>query len=213
MAPFTTHRGHMYRQKDGVAMGSPLGVLFANFYMGTVEERVFERIQRPKKNACYIDDVFVQADGEEEVEALRQAFQQCSVLNYAVEFSTDDWLPFLDVMVTKMERNLKTSVYTKSNNLGLCLNGDSECPARFKTTTVRTFIRRALSHCSTWQDTNKEFERAAQMLVNNNSSTRKSELAWRNGIAVTAHNLPPKKTSRYISRPVCIPSTMRTRAP
>ncbi|XP_068235641.1 uncharacterized protein [Palaemon carinicauda] len=40
-APFTTHRGHMYLQKDGVAMGSPLGVLFANFYVGVVEERVF----------------------------------------------------------------------------------------------------------------------------------------------------------------------------
>ncbi|XP_068224640.1 uncharacterized protein [Palaemon carinicauda] len=26
-APFTTHRGHMYLQKDGMAMGSPFGVL------------------------------------------------------------------------------------------------------------------------------------------------------------------------------------------
>ncbi|XP_064114082.1 uncharacterized protein LOC135220655 [Macrobrachium nipponense] len=30
-APFTTHRGQRHRQKDGVAMGSHLGVLFANF--------------------------------------------------------------------------------------------------------------------------------------------------------------------------------------
>ncbi|XP_064107999.1 uncharacterized protein LOC135216554 [Macrobrachium nipponense] len=42
-APFTTHGGQMFIQKDGVAMGSPLGVLFANFYMGTVEERVFSQ--------------------------------------------------------------------------------------------------------------------------------------------------------------------------
>ncbi|XP_064089219.1 uncharacterized protein LOC135203418 [Macrobrachium nipponense] len=35
-APFSTHRGQMFCQKDGVAMGSPLGVLFANFYMGAV---------------------------------------------------------------------------------------------------------------------------------------------------------------------------------
>ena len=40
-APFTTHKGELYTQIDGVAMGSPLGVLFANFYMGTIEERIF----------------------------------------------------------------------------------------------------------------------------------------------------------------------------
>ena len=36
-APFITHRGEMYTQVDGVAMESPLGVLFADFYMGVVE--------------------------------------------------------------------------------------------------------------------------------------------------------------------------------
>ncbi|XP_064078444.1 uncharacterized protein LOC135195863 [Macrobrachium nipponense] len=64
-APFSTHRGQMFHQKDGVAMGSPLGILFANFYMGTVEVRVFGQIQRPRKYARYIDDIFVQADDEE----------------------------------------------------------------------------------------------------------------------------------------------------
>ena len=31
----------MYVQRDGIAMGSPLGPLFANFYMGSIEEKVF----------------------------------------------------------------------------------------------------------------------------------------------------------------------------
>ena len=35
--PFLTHRDELYVQRDGIAMGSPLGVLFSNFYMGTVE--------------------------------------------------------------------------------------------------------------------------------------------------------------------------------
>ncbi|XP_066959032.1 uncharacterized protein [Macrobrachium rosenbergii] len=181
--------GDLY--EAGIAMGPPLGILLANFYMGTVEECVFERVQQPKKCARYIDDdVFVQADSEEEVEALCQAFQQCSVLNYTVEFSTDERLPFLDVMVTKTERNLKTSVYTKSTNLGLCLNGDSECPARFKNTMVRTFIRRALSHCSTWQDTNKEFERAAQMLYREDESSMKK---------IVMENITPTEDNKRIN--------------
>ncbi|XP_066943499.1 uncharacterized protein [Macrobrachium rosenbergii] len=41
-APFTSHRGKLFLQVDGVALGSPLGVLFANTYMATVEERTFQ---------------------------------------------------------------------------------------------------------------------------------------------------------------------------
>ncbi|XP_064110230.1 uncharacterized protein LOC135218015 [Macrobrachium nipponense] len=166
-APFSTYKGQMFRQKDGVAMGFPLGVLFANFYMGTMEERVFSNIRKPRKNARYIDDIFVQVENEEEVEAVRRMFQQCSSLNYTVKFSNEGQLPFLDVLVSKTDDGLKTLVYTKKTNIGLCLNGDSECHAQFKNTIVRAYIRRALTHCSSWQDTHKELDRVTQVLVNN----------------------------------------------
>ena len=46
-APFIDHRGQMYHQCDGVAIGSPLDVVFANFYMGVVEECVFSQLSVP----------------------------------------------------------------------------------------------------------------------------------------------------------------------
>ena len=46
-SPFYGPHGDLFVQRDGVAMGSPLGVLYANMYMGTVEERVFSDIPRP----------------------------------------------------------------------------------------------------------------------------------------------------------------------
>lgn len=42
MAPFTTTWGDMYTQIDGVATGVPLGVLFANFCMGILEDIIFK---------------------------------------------------------------------------------------------------------------------------------------------------------------------------
>ena len=39
-APFRSPRGALFYQTDGVAMGSPLGVLFAQAYMGWVENKV-----------------------------------------------------------------------------------------------------------------------------------------------------------------------------
>ena len=64
-APFRTHRNELYVQKDGVAMGSPLGVLFANFYMGVVEERVFNGSEPPNMYMRYIDDTFVVVESQE----------------------------------------------------------------------------------------------------------------------------------------------------
>ena len=54
-APFTCPRGKMYCQVDGVAMGSPLGVLFANFFMGTIEATVLQQ-NRPSIYCRYTDD-------------------------------------------------------------------------------------------------------------------------------------------------------------
>ncbi|XP_066957074.1 uncharacterized protein [Macrobrachium rosenbergii] len=85
-APFSNHRGHMYTQINGVAMGSPLGVLFANFYMGTVEQRVFEDIHQPRMYMRYIDDIFVSPNSQEEIENLRRAFHNHSCLSFTIEY-------------------------------------------------------------------------------------------------------------------------------
>ncbi|XP_076034533.1 uncharacterized protein LOC143021128 [Oratosquilla oratoria] len=160
-APFRCPRGRMYVQRDGVAMGSPLGVLFANFFMGTVEEQVFGDIQRPSTYCRYIDDTFIRVESESELQVLRQTFEEKSGLHFTMEKSTDGALPFLGVLL-KIEDTISTSVYVKSTNAGHCLNGQSKCPDRFKETTIVAFVRRALSHCSEWKNV-----RVSQMLVDN----------------------------------------------
>ena len=42
--PFQCPNGTLYQQIDGVAMGSPFGPTFANFYMGHIENTVFQKI-------------------------------------------------------------------------------------------------------------------------------------------------------------------------
>lgn len=49
----------MYLQIDGVAMDSPLIVLFAIFYIITIEERVFSNRLMPSEYCRYVDDIFV----------------------------------------------------------------------------------------------------------------------------------------------------------
>ena len=74
------------------------------------------------------------------------------------------------------ENKFFTEVYRKATNFGLCLNGDSECPVRYKRSAISAYMRRALTHCSTWPSTTMEIDNAAQILVNNGFSNREISL-------------------------------------
>ena len=63
--------------------------------------------------------------------------------------------------------------------MGLCLNGMSECPQRYKKTAITSYIRRALSHCSTWKSTSDEIEFSSQMLINDGYSNHDVQKATR----------------------------------
>ncbi|XP_066964313.1 uncharacterized protein [Macrobrachium rosenbergii] len=189
-APFSNHRGHMYTQIDGVAMGSPLGVLFANFYMGTVEQRVFEDMHQPRMYVRYIDDTFVNVNSQEEIENLRRAFHNHSCLSFTIEHSQNCCLPFLDVLVAQREASFSTRVYTKRTNLGTCMNGASECPKRYKRSTISAYVRRALSHCSSWNDKHGEIACVAQTLIDNGHPNQNIEESIKVNINKWYHQEP-----------------------
>ena len=54
--------------------------------------------------------------------------------------------------------------------MGTCLNGLSECPKRYKDSVINAYVRRALSHSSSWAAVHDELQRSTQVLVNNGYS-------------------------------------------
>ncbi|XP_066944603.1 uncharacterized protein [Macrobrachium rosenbergii] len=164
-------RGHMSIQKDGAAMGSPLGALFTNFYMGTVKCWVFTTTETPSTYIQYIDDTFMSTSTEEEVEHLQQAFHDHSRLNFTNEYCHDCRLPFLNILMGQQVESLITQVYTKPANLGMCLNGENKYPESYKHTAISAFVRKALSHCCSWKGKHAELEHAVQVLINNGYSS------------------------------------------
>ena len=111
--------GKLYVQKDGVAMGSPLGPLFANFYMAHVENLVLNDPEiAPATYVRYVDDVFVDVRGQAHLLSLIAQFEANSVLHFTYEMSINGTLPFLDVLVESRDGRYVTDVYRKPTNAG-----------------------------------------------------------------------------------------------
>ena len=170
-SPFRGPDGQLYRQKEGVAMGSPLGPLFANFYMSEIEKKVLADPNIAPHIYCrYVDDVFVDVRNIDHLHRLVEVMQDNSILRFTYEISVHNKIPFLDVLVHNKDGDFDTTVYRKNTDAGTCLNAKSECPNRYKTSVIRSFIRRAVKYCSTWSSLHAEFTRIKQILVNNGYS-------------------------------------------
>ena len=152
-SPFRCPLGNLYIQTEGVAMGSPLGPTFANFYMGDLERKVLDNsLHKPNIYARYVDDIFVQIENEEELIELKNKFQNNSVLNFTCEFSRNFSLPFLDVLVKMSQDRFVTEVYHKPTDHGHCLNGNSECAEKYKLSVINNYINRAYKLTTTWHE-------------------------------------------------------------
>ncbi|XP_069172805.1 uncharacterized protein [Procambarus clarkii] len=122
-------------------MGSPLGVLFANIYMFTIEQRVIVDMGwKPVMYCRYVDDIFTQVPDARDLQQLKEAFEQISVLSFTYEMENNGKLPFLDVTVTEKNGGFHAAVYTKETNIGMCLNVNSDCPDRYKRSVVTLLL-------------------------------------------------------------------------
>ena len=59
---------NVYKQTNGVAMGSPLGPALANIFVGYFEEKLFSQTQKPPTYFWYVDDTFAIFDHKAEAD-------------------------------------------------------------------------------------------------------------------------------------------------
>ena len=167
-APFRCPNGNLYYQTDGIAMGSPLGVLFAEAFMASVEETVLNgNIKKPTIYCRYVDDILVEVCEPADLEQLKLRLEEVSGLSFTIEHSVADTISFLDVSIDAADGHFSTTVFRKPTDEGRCLHGKSQCPQRYKDSVVKAYIHRALKHCSTWLLFHQEVERIKQVLVDN----------------------------------------------
>ena len=140
--------GTMFRQIDGVAMGSPLGPTLANIFVGFFEKKI-PADEWPLMYDRYVDDVFSffvsKAKSAEFFERLNSLHP---ALRFTVEGEENGSLPFLDVRATKTASGIVTSIFRKPTFTGLYTPWDSFSPTVYKVNLVRSLAHRIIRICS-----------------------------------------------------------------
>ena len=65
------------------------------------------------------------------------------------------------------QTSFNTIVYRKSTDQGMCLNGKSECPEKYKISVISSYLNRAYKITKTWEDFISETVHIKQILINN----------------------------------------------
>ena len=124
-------------------MGSPLGPVLANIFLGFCECRIPDDIWS-RLYRRFVDDTSALLDSRDGA----LVFWGCLIelhasLHFTMEGEDDGQLPFMDVRVRKEDDVFMTAIYRKPTFTGLYMRWDSYGPTSQKIALVRSLVQRA----------------------------------------------------------------------
>ena len=144
----------LYKQKDGVAMGSPLGPTMANVFLSFYEVKWLEQCPKEFKPAFYrryVDDIFVLFESAEHLSKFRDYFNtRHPNMSFSFEQEKNGKLSFLDVEVSREKGKFVTTVYRKPTFSGVYTHFESFLPTVYKFGMVYTLVYCCFKICSDW---------------------------------------------------------------
>ena len=148
-------------------MGSPLGPILADIFVGYHEKLFFDQFPKPYIHLRYVDDTFACFHSRNETLSF---FQRLNDLHPSLTFSMhekkDNNSPFLDVLVERRSFAFVTSIYRKPMFTGLYLSWDAFAPKSWKVNLIKCLTFRALMICSD-NKIKSEFEQIKNVFLSN----------------------------------------------
>ena len=154
--------GKYYLQKDGVAMGSPLGPTLANIFLCHWEEVWLNNCPKqfsPIFYRRYIDDTFVLFSSKDHVKKFHEYLNsRHKNMSFTYEIEENNKLSFLDVLVNREKDCFITSLYRKPTFSGLYTNFDSYISDKYKTGLIFCLLFRLFTLTVDWKKFHEEVE-------------------------------------------------------
>ena len=160
----------MYKQLDGVAMGSPLGPALANIFVGFYDSRLFDNTVKPGVYFQFVDHTFAIFGSELDCDHFKGKLNlPHPALKFTVEKEQNNSLNFLDVLVEKEGIGFLTSVYRKPTFTGQYIRWNSFSPKTRKISLIKTLVHRELMICFRTK-LGSELDKIKQLLIENGYS-------------------------------------------
>ena len=161
----------LYKQCDGVSMGSPLGPSYANSFLSYHEKIWIDECPddiKPIKYRRYVDDIFVLCrDRDHHRRFMEYMNSKHTNIAFTEEVEDNNSLPFLDVFVSRTENGFVTNIYRKRTFSGVFTNFFSFLHIQFKACLISTLLFRCHQLTSSTDEFHKEIERLRGILAKN----------------------------------------------
>ena len=151
--------GRIYQQIDGMAMGCPLGLLFANIFLSFHEKSWLHNCPasfKPLLYQQYVDDCFLIFRSLSHVPLYLN--RQHPNIFFSSELEKDSRLSFLNIEITCSNGRFATSVYRKPTFTGLFTNFHSFVPLGYKRFLVCCLLHRIFHLCSSYENFHAQLE-------------------------------------------------------
>ena len=146
---FFNFDGKIYKQTNGVAMGSPLGPSIANAFLCFHEQMWLNDCREDFKSVCYrryVDDIFALFHSPDHLEKFTSYLNlKHKNIKFTYEKESNDSLPFLDILISRSENGFKISVYHKPTFSGVYSNFNSFIYDQYKIGLIFTVLFRTFS--------------------------------------------------------------------
>ena len=150
----------LYKQVDGVAMGSPLGPTFANIFLCYHEKKWLDECPtnfKPILYRRYVDDTLVIfSEKDHATQFFNYINKQHDNIAFTMDTEQNDKISFLDILIEKANNKLNFSIYRKPTFSGLGTSFFSYCHFNFKINAIKTLLHRAFLISSTYSSFHNE---------------------------------------------------------
>ena len=137
----------IYKQVDGVAMGSPLGPTLANVFMCHMEKKWLQDCPsdfKPVLYRRYVDDTFLLFNDASHVNLFLEFLNSRHPnIAFTCDNEENSILPFLDIKIKRDIKHFITSIYRKPTFTGLLSKFHDFAPMEYKENLISTLVCRA----------------------------------------------------------------------
>ena len=144
--------GLLYKQIDGIAIGSPLGPSLANAFLSYHEKNWLNSCLqgfKPVFYRRYVDDIFVLFKSNDYLKYFQDFLNPCHInMSFSMETEKENKLSFLDVEIIREQGKFIGTIYRKATFSGVFSNFESFLPLVYKFGMVYTLVYRYFRICS-----------------------------------------------------------------